>query len=400
MQLIKPMLIFVLVISFTSQQAISQDIIKLNNGKEYKCDITGITTDTLFFKIEYKENVSNTHVLRSDVVFFTIAQIEKLKNNYDTSAYYTIIMNDGSTIKGKVVSFDESSILILDNNLGTLNVKAEKIKNIEKENPDTYLKVELNDGNILNGRIVERKANILVFKTNNLGILDIPTNSIKKISEIEKTNIKNGEYWFSNPNASRYFFSPSGISLKKGEGYYQNIYIGYNSVSYGVTDYFTIGGGVILPIAAFITPKVSFKIAPKFFMGAGTLLGIAPNNTVIGVGYAIATYGSIEHNITLGSGFGFYDDTFQEKPIITLAAMTRVSKRISLVTENWMVPYSDYEYVNGQTINTTKYYGLVSYGIRLMSEKNYSFDFAFINSQDIVDVFFIGIPYIDFVLRF
>ncbi len=135
-------------------------------------------------------------------------------------------------------------------------------------------------------------------------------------------------------------------------------------------------------------------------MGAGTLLGIGPGNTVIGVAYGIATYGTLEHNITLGSGFGFYDDTFQEKPIITLAAMTRVSRKIALVTENWMVPYSNYEYINGQEVVSTKYYGLVSYGIRLMSEKNYSFDFAFINSQDIVEVFFIGIPYIDFVLRF
>ena len=399
MKLNKPLLIFVFFILYTTQ-ASSQDIIKLNNGKEYKCDIYEIKPDTIYFSLEFNGNISKTHILRSDVAFFSIKQIEKLKNDYDTAAYYSVIMNDGSTLKGKVISFDESSILISDNNLGAINIKAEKIKSIEKENPNAFLKIELNDGNVLNGKIIERKANVLVFKTDNLGVLNIPTKNIKKITEIDKTNMKNGEYWFPNPNSSRYFFGPSGISLKKGEGYYQNIYVAYNSVSYGVTDYFTIGGGVVLPVAAFITPKISFKIAPKFYMGAGTLLGIAPDNTVIGIAYGIATYGSIEHNITLGSGFGFYDDTFQEKPIITLAAMTRVSKRISLVTENWMVPYTNYEYINGQEITSTKYYGLVSYGIRLMSEKNYSFDFAFINSQDIVDVFFIGIPYIDFVLRF
>ncbi len=400
MKITKPILFLILLFYFTVLQINAQDIIKLNNGKEYKCDINEIKSDTIYFTIDFNGSISKTHVLKSDVAFFTIGQIENLKNNIDSTAYYSIEMDDGSTLKGKIISFDESSILISDNNLGVINVKAEKIRNIEKENPDAFLKIELNDGNVLNGRIIERKANVLVFKTDNLGVIDIPTNNIKKITEINEANMKNGEYWFPNPNSSRYFFGPSGISLKKGEGYYQNIYLAYNSVSYGLTDYFTIGGGVFLPIAAFITPKVSFNITPKFYLGAGTLLGIGPGNTVIGVAYGIATYGTLEHNITLGSGFGFYDDTFQEKPIITLAAMTRVSRKIALVTENWMVPYSNYEYINGQEVVSTKYYGLVSYGIRLMSEKNYSFDFAFINSQDIVEVFFIGIPYIDFVLRF
>jgi hypothetical protein len=400
MKLTKPILFLSLLFYFTVLQINAQDIIKLNNGKEYKCDIDEIKSDTIYFTLDYNGSISKTHVLKSDVTFFVIGQIEKLKNNMDSTAYYSIEMDNGSTLKGKIISFNESSILISDNNLGAINVKAEKIRNIEKEDPDAFLKIELNNGNVLNGRIIERKANVLVLKTDDLGVIDIPTNNIKKITEINEANLKNGEYWFPNPNSSRYFFGPSGISLKKGEGYYQNIYLAYNSVSYGLTDYFSIGGGVILPVAAFITPKLSFKIAPKFYLGAGTLLGIGPGNTVIGVVYGIATYGSVEHNITLGSGFGFYDDTFQEKPIITLAAMTRVSPKIALVTENWMVPYNNYEYINGQQVVTIKYNGLVSYGIRLMSEKNYSFDFAFINSQDIVDVFFIGIPYIDFVLRF
>ncbi len=264
MKITKPILFLILLFYFTVLEVNAQDIIKLNNGKEYKCDINEIKSDTIYFTIDFNGSISKTHVLKSDVVFFTIGQIENLKNNIDSTAYYSIEMDDGSTLKGKIISFDESSILISDNNLGVINVKAEKIRNIEKENPDAFLKIELNDGNVLNGRIIERKANVLVFKTDNLGVIDIPTNNIKKITEINEANMKNGEYWFPNPNSSRYFFGPSGISLKKGEGYYQNIYLAYNSVSYGLTDYFTIGGGVFLPVAAFITPKVSFNITPSF----------------------------------------------------------------------------------------------------------------------------------------
>ena len=44
-----------------------------------------------------------------------------------------------------------------------------------------------------------------------------------------------------NPQSSRYFFAPSGIQLRQGDGYFQSN-IALNSVSLGVTENITIGG--------------------------------------------------------------------------------------------------------------------------------------------------------------
>lgn len=67
--------------------------------------------------------------------------------------------------------------------------------------------------------------------------------------------------------------------------------------------------------------------------------------------------------------------------------MARVSRRIGLVTENWLVPADGYT-------------GLISYGLRFMGERM-TVDLAFINNADIADdVSVIGLPYVDFVIKF
>ena len=76
-------------------------------------------------------------------------------------------------------------------------------------------------------------------------------------------------YWFPNPNNARYLFAPSAFNLRQVEAYFQNVYFLMNSPNYGVVDHFSIGGGVIIPPAVYITPKVNFKITEKFYAGVG-----------------------------------------------------------------------------------------------------------------------------------
>lgn len=150
---------------------------------------------------------------------------------------------------------------------------------------------------------------------------------------------------------------------------------------------------------AFLTPKFGFKVAEKFHVGGGAMLGLLPGPIALGVLYGVATYGSDEHNITGGVGYGFVDGDFTENPMITFSAMTRVSRRVALVTENWGFPLTRSEYVNGVYVDKIKYYVLISYGIRIMTER-ITFDIALINNRDIIEFIPIGIPYFDFVYKF
>ncbi len=277
-----------------------------------------------------------------------------------------------------------SSPILAQNNFNTYEFEA-----------DTYYKITLIDGSEFVGTFVEKNSSAITISTRSLPKVEIPIAQIKSIIVVEPSEFNNGEYWFPNPNATRYFFSPSAFNLKSGEGYYQNSYLVFNSFNYGVTDFFSIGAGFELtstfsaaePIFYF-TPKVGFEVADNFNVGGGLLYLNAAGEANLGITYGVATYGNRNDNLTLGLGWGFFEGDFSSRPNITISGMKRMKRKFSLVTENWFIPiYED------------SYYEVLSYGFRFFSEK-ISVDLGFINNRDIAEGILIGVPYVDFVINF
>lgn len=256
--------------------------------------------------------------------------------------------------------------------------------------------VETRDGSTIQGIFLGQTEGGIRLQTDSAGEVVIPHTQIKSTKIVDESRMRNGEYWFENPNATRYLFAPSAFSLKKGEAYYQNTYLVLNSFNIGITDNITMGGGFEListfsgTPAFYLTPKATFEINDKWRAGGGLLyanvIGIEEDFSGLGIGYGIVTYGNSDDNATLGMGYGFVDGEFSSKPVITLSGMKRVSRRIGLVTENWLVP-------------TDSYYGVISYGIRFMGER-LTVDLAFINNREIAEEIAIGVPYVDFVIKF
>lgn len=267
----------------------------------------------------------------------------------------------------------------------------------------TYI-FELQDGTKFIGSILQSDKLFVVVQTSSIPKIEIPFLKIKKIKVVDPSNLKNGEYWFPNPNRTRYLFSPSAFTLKKGEGYYQNTYGFLNSVNIGLSDHISIGIGLeflstFATLSAgsfdpvfFITPKIGYQITDKFHAGAGVLYINIPEffgtdrRSGLGIAYGIGTYGTPDHNITGGLGWGFFEGEFSNLPFVTISGTTRISRRTALVTENWIIPSGDY-------------HALISYGVRFFGEK-LTVDLAFINGSGIAEVFILGIPYVDFVVKF
>ncbi|MHA6249122.1 hypothetical protein ACXYMU_14370 [Pontibacter sp. CAU 1760] len=260
--------------------------------------------------------------------------------------------------------------------------------------PQRWL-VETTDGSIIQGVYLGQSEAGIRLLSDTAGEITIPMASVKSFKILNARNFRDGQYWFENPNATRYFYSPSAFSLKEGEFYYQNTYLVLNSINIGITDRLTIGAGFEListfsgePIY-FITPKYTFPISDKWNAGAGILYVNAAMEDFsgLGVGYGIVTYGNLDDNITFGTGFGYVDGEASGKPVFTLSGMKRTGRNTAFVSENWLVPIDGYQ-------------GIYSYGIRFMGEKM-TVDLAFLNNPDIArDVLFIGIPYVDFVVKF
>jgi hypothetical protein len=247
--------------------------------------------------------------------------------------------------------------------------------------------VTLRDGSTIFGRIVTVNADTATFQTA-AGTMQLAAGSIREIKEIETSDVHEGSYWFPNPNSTRLFFAPSGQMLKQGEGYVSDYEVFFPGIAYGVTDNISIGGGVsLLPAAAedqayYFTPKIGFSLTDKVHLAAGVLLA----GTRVGTGgvyYAVGTLGDGDGSITLGGGYGFAGGKVERRPVGMLGAEKRLSRRIAIVTENYLLPVSNDNL-------------LYSFGLRFMGEK-ITTDLALFN---VANTGVIGFPWVDFVFRF
>ncbi len=320
---------------------------------------------------------------------------------YEDDTYNLIIyLENNKTIQKEITKYD----------LKKLKDRISNFKNdYEKENTSQVYAVNLNEGSIVLGRITFFKLQEIILKSEIFGEISIDT---KDIVQIKKIDSKHEEISFlgQNPHYSRYFYAPSAIPLDKGEGYFQNIYLIFLSGNYAVSNHSTIGAGFsIMPGVAiteqifFVNAKVAYPVSDKFYLGAGGLyFGMGAVGGSIGIAYGVGTYGGYNHNLTLGVGYGYTDDKLMETPVFTLCGMTRISKRISLMTENWFITVSYQEeippnYTDTRTVRNFEC--LISYGLRFFGDK-LSVDLAFMNVPTTGELFFPGIPYIDFVVRF
>ncbi|HLA15188.1 MAG TPA: hypothetical protein VJZ25_09215 [Gemmatimonadaceae bacterium] len=245
----------------------------------------------------------------------------------------------------------------------------------------------MRDGSSLVGRIVAIGADSVDFQTG-IGRVPVAIRDVREIRETDSDRMKDGRYWFPNPNVTRLFFAPTGQMLKKGEGYFADYQLFFPGVAFGLTDNISIGGGVsIFPAGIedqvyYVTPKVGGSFGEKVHLAAGVLFAGTKGGTG-GVGYGVGTIGDGDASATLGLGYGFAGGEIESRPVAMLGGEKRVSRRIALVTENYLLPISD---------NNIVY----SFGLRFMGEK-LTTDLAIFN---VSGSGIIGLPFVDFVFRF
>ncbi|HEY3384984.1 MAG TPA: hypothetical protein VGK46_00660, partial [Saprospiraceae bacterium] len=183
---------------------------------------------------------------------------------------------------------------------------------------------------------------------------------------------------------------------KKGEGYYQNVWIFFNQVSYGITDNISIGAGIV-PLFLFagastpvwLTPKLSIPIVKdKFNVGAGALVGtvLGEEDAGFGIAYGTTTFGNRNTNVSLGLGYGYLSGEWADVPTVSLSAMIRTGQRGYLITENYFIGTADEDAI------------LLSFGGRRLI-KNSGLDFGLLFPVN-TDGSFFAIPWLGITIPF
>lgn len=178
----------------------------------------------------------------------------------------------------------------------------------EEDTNPRFVRLVLNDGTIKEGELVSVDDDFVVLNIGALGTTRIPKYEVESLQDIESLTKVSGagsRAYAVNPQASRYFFAPSGIQMKKNEGYFQSNIV-LNSVSYGFTDGLTIGG-IVSFLGGGGSLKFGTSIGERTYISAGGIgfvdfYGIL--DEPLGLGFANITRGDERSNITFNLGFG------------------------------------------------------------------------------------------------
>ncbi len=262
--------------------------------------------------------------------------------------------------------------------------------------PDQMQILTTGDGSSLIGRVVRLDEHELVFQTG-AGTMTIRRDMVRSIRTVPANAIRNGKYWFPDPNHTRLLFAPTGRMLEKGRGYFADYYVFFPAVNYGVTERISLGGGMSLfPTGSldkqiyYFTPKVGLHQSERLNFASGALIIRIPeidndgDSPLVSVLYGTGTWGGPERSLTLGLGYGMVDSEFADRPLVVLGGEYRLTRRTAFVSENWIMPGVES--------------ALISYGLRLFTE-TLSADLALLNTLG-ADALFPGVPYIDFVWNF
>lgn len=207
--------------------------------------------------------------------------------------------------------------------------------------PDTtrIVSLRLLGGGTLEGRVLAR-GDTLTLRLLSGDTLRVARERIVGEETLEGS-VVDGEYWPADPNRTSLFVGPTARTLPQGRGYMASYELFFPLAGVGVTDHFTLAGGVPLVGALldqglfYVAPKVRFPGTPAGLdLAVGGLAFVAPEDGTVGVVYGVATVGDRDRSLTVGAMHGWVDDDWGEF-FGMLGGEARVARRVKLIGESY-----------------------------------------------------------------
>ena len=205
---------------------------------------------------------------------------------------------------------------------------------------DTLYEIRLGDGSVLFARIAELDQARVVLVTAGGARLEIDRSQIRELRPA-RGRVSGGEYWSEDPGATRLFFTATGRSLSQGESYIGTYVIVLPFAAVGLTDRITIAAGAPVLFGElepfYVGPKVQVLRQPNVQASLGTLAFFF-DDEVVGIAYGVGTFGDTDRALSAGLGFFYSGDEVVNEPAFMFGGEARVSRRIKLITENYVLP--------------------------------------------------------------
>ncbi len=214
----------------------------------------------------------------------------------------------------------------------------------------------------------------------------------------------------ANHHATHYFMLPSAIPLERGEGYFKSTLIALNSAAYGCSDKFSLGAGIHLPSIFskrdggpvwYANARLSGPVSDLLHIGitGAYLRAVLPVSRTepdaidgvplgFGTAMAMATIGSVDHQLTVAVGATHDGQQLGRGPLVTIGGSTRLFPNVCIITEHWLF------------IDPDATWPLHSLGLRVLGE-DMALDFGLAYERTLAKkTLGIGLPFASIVFNF
>ena len=205
---------------------------------------------------------------------------------------------------------------------------------------DDLHEIRLADGSVLFARVTAVDGETIVLLTLAGARVEVERSQIRATQSAQGQVVR-GEFWREDPNSSRLFFTATGRTLRKGEAYIGTYVIVLPFFAVDLTDRITVAGGAPVLFGRlepfYVAPKIQLFSTAHAAVSVGTL-AVFFDDDIVGINYGVGTFGTPDHALTLGVGFGYSGDDFSNQPVAMIGGEARLTRRLKAVTENYFLP--------------------------------------------------------------
>jgi hypothetical protein len=296
-----------------------------------------------------------------------------------------------------------ATFLVLISLIATDKAQAQVSNTIDSNKVYVIIK---NDGSEFIGKIISSDMREVVMESQKLGAIAIPKHEIKIMKQLQNGDLGTaGSFVPNEPFATRYFITTNGLPIAKGESYITYGILGPD-IQYGLSD--NLGVGVItswLGSPIIFTSKYSFEVSKNVNGAVGLLVGTGGWTSSFGMAipYGSITLGNRKSNITGSLGYGTIwgnQNNAGGRTIVSIAAMHKISKSISLVFDSFILPPTKtiIDNINGEVYENN--FALFLPGFRFQTSETGAFQFGFAGFNALGRTFQVPFPYLQFFRKF
>lgn len=219
------------------------------------------------------------------------------------------------------------------------------------------MEVVLRDGTTFVGEVVSDDASTVVLRGADGAEVSIARERIKRMSAFTG-HVVDGEYWRDDALASKLFLSATGRSLRRGQAYIGIYQILVPVLHIGITDRLSVGLGkpfYVFSRDIWITPKFQVRRGARTSAAVGLMHFHIAHAGDVQAAYGAGTIDGSDSALTLGGGW-FRARRDEDHPatrdagLLIVGVERRTGRRAKLISENYI-------YEGGAT---------VSLGVRLI----------------------------------